>query len=409
LERQDPELKNFIINVINGTLTKLGDQLVSPQLVLTWLLEALGVSASIIGALVPVRKSFALVPQLIVSGRMRTAKIRKYFWMTGAIAFGVFIGLIAPAVSLFSESSNIGWIVLGLLSLASLSRGVSSIAFKEVVGKTISSGKRGRLLALRATSGGLLALLAGILLRYYLGSEQAIMPFYYLIGAGALVWVLGGLLVGLIKEEESAPDEARYPLDEIKAGYKLLKENKGLRRFVWVRCLFIIVQLSTPFYVLYARQYISQDFGNLAFFVIIVNLAKVLSSPLWGRFSDRSSRTGMMLGGGLAVLVGILAFGVDLLPPNYQNVYVLGGLLLLLGFSQSGIRLGRKTYLLDVSPEDERPLFAAVTNLIVGTLTFLSGGLGIIVDIFNVQVLILFITIIPIFGIFLTYILPEAR
>ena len=329
--------------------------------------------------------------------------------MAGAAAFGVFIGFIVPAVQLFSESADIGWIVLGLLGFASLARGVSSIAFKEIVGKTISSGKRGRLLAMRATSGGLLALLAGILLRYYLGSEQAITPFYYLIGAGALLWLVGGLLVGLTEEEESAPDEARHPFEEIKAGYRLLKKNKKLRRFVWVRSLFVFVQLSTPFYVLYARQYISQDFGNLAVFVIIVNLAKVLSSPFWGRFSDRSSRTGMMMGGALAVLVGILAFGVDLLPQSYQNVYLLGGLLLLLGFAQSGIRLGRKTYLLDAAPEDERPLFAAVTNLFVGTLTFLSSGLGIIVDLFNIQVLIMIIMIIPVFGILLTYSLPEAR
>jgi len=78
-EKKESEHKNFILIVVKGAFTKLGDQLVNPGLGLTWLMVASEVSASLIGAIVPVRRSFALLPQLIVSGRMREIKIRKYF------------------------------------------------------------------------------------------------------------------------------------------------------------------------------------------------------------------------------------------------------------------------------------------------------------------------------------------
>ena len=408
-EKKEGEQKNFILNVINGTLTKLGDQLVNPGLVLTWLMEALGVSASLIGALVPVRRSFALLPQLIISGRMRENKIRKYFWVTGAIGFGLFVGLMVPTIAAFSDFPWIGWAVLALLALASLSRGISSIAFKDIVGKTISLGRRGRLLGIRATSGGILALIAGILMRLYLASTTNLTIYYYLIGGGALLWVLGGFVVSFIVEEESIPDDARNPVEEIRAGYQLLRKNPDLRRFVWVRSLLNFVQLSTPYYVLLAREYISEEIGNLAIFIIVVNLANVLSSMVWGRYSDQSSRNAMVAGGSLAVVVGVLALGVDFLPETYRNVYVLAGIVLLLGFAQAGIRLGRKTYLIDIAPEDDRPLFAAVTNLIVGILTLLSGTLGIIVEVFNIQVLIVVVTLIPIAGIILGISLPQVE
>lgn len=407
-QNEEALAKNFSLNTINGTLTKLGDQLVSPGLVLAWLFGVLGISDALIGALVPIRKSFALVPQLFISGFMRKFKTRKWFWVAGAFSFGLGILLMIPAVLLLSESAAIGWVLLGLLGFASLSRGVSSVAFTDVVGKTILSGERGRLLAARATSGGLLALLAGLFLRLYSDVSSDIYPLLFLIGGGAFLWMVGSILVIFMIEPESDQENARNVLEEISAGYRLLKENVNLQKFVWARGFLLVAQLSTPFYVLYARQFIGAEFGNLAIFVIVISGAKVVSSPLWGGLSDQSSKKGMIYGGTLAVLVGILALSINLLPVVYQNVYILGGLLLLLGFAQAGIRLGRKTYFLDIAPEDERPLFSAVINLIIGILTLLSGLLGIIIDIFNIQILIAIVTIVPVLGVILSKSLTDT-
>ena len=69
--------KNFLLNTLNGMVTKLGEQLASPGLVLTWLLAAVGAPAFLAGLLVPVRRSIALLPQLAIAGQMRKYGRRK--------------------------------------------------------------------------------------------------------------------------------------------------------------------------------------------------------------------------------------------------------------------------------------------------------------------------------------------
>ena len=71
--------RNFLLNALNGTATKLAEQIASPGLVLPWFLAALGAPAALAGLLVPIRRGGALLPQLAVAGRIRRFKKRKWF------------------------------------------------------------------------------------------------------------------------------------------------------------------------------------------------------------------------------------------------------------------------------------------------------------------------------------------
>jgi hypothetical protein len=400
--------KNFVVNALNGTATKLGDQLASPSLVLPWLMAAMGAPAYLTGMLVPVRRSLALLPQLIVSGQMRRFDVRKWFWAAGDFFFALFLGLMVPAALLLPALSA-GIAIVVLLAFASIARGVASVSFKDVVGKTIPSGIRGRLLAARATSGGILAVLAGFAIRTYVGSSSSLTPYVVLVAAASILWFLGTFLVTLIQEAPGETDGGRNPLEEARAGFKLLKQVPGFRRFILARIFLLSVKLATPFYVLYARKYIGGEAGNLGIFVIVTGLANVFSSPFWGRFADRSSRTVMLLGGLLATVTGAFALGVSVLPGAWRNVYVFALILLLIGFAQAGIRLGRKTHLIDGAPSDQRPLYAAISNTVIGSATLLGGGLGLIADAYSIDVLIAVLVGLSILGTLATWWMPEAE
>ena len=62
--------RSFVLMLLSLTLTKLGDTLVSARLVLPWMLSTLGAHAIFISALVPLRESLALLPQLFVAHRL---------------------------------------------------------------------------------------------------------------------------------------------------------------------------------------------------------------------------------------------------------------------------------------------------------------------------------------------------
>ena len=66
---------NFMLNTLNGSFTKLAEQIASPSLVLPWLLSALGAPSSLSGFLVPVSRGGSLLPQRSISGRIRKFEV----------------------------------------------------------------------------------------------------------------------------------------------------------------------------------------------------------------------------------------------------------------------------------------------------------------------------------------------
>ena len=52
----------------------------------------------------------------------------------------------------------------------------------------------------------------------------------------------------------------------------------------------------------------------------------------------------------------------------------------LIALFHSGVRLGRKVYLVDMSNKTNRSEYVAVSNTIIGVVMLLGGGIGVIVD-----------------------------
>jgi hypothetical protein len=152
--------QNFFLQLGATVCTKIGDELASAKLVLPWLLAAAGAPAFFIGLLVPIRESLSLLPQLFVAAAIRAQAMRKWFWVGGSVAQGLCVmGMAAAALLL--EGAAAGWAVVGLLVLFSLARGVSSVAAKDVMGKTVSKTRRGTLTGYATAAAGLVTIAAG--------------------------------------------------------------------------------------------------------------------------------------------------------------------------------------------------------------------------------------------------------
>jgi hypothetical protein len=365
---------NFVLNALNGASTKLAEQLASPGLVLPWMLGAVGAPASLVGLLVPVRRAGSLLPQLAVAGRIRAYARRKWFWVGAGVVQAVALVAMIPPLLLLPPLPA-GLAVLAALAVFAVSSGVGSVAFKDVLAKTIPRGRRGRLLGVRATVGGLLAVGAAGALRFTMAQEESLLPYVILLASAAGLWLLGSLFFAAIQEVEGATEGGRNALEEARAGFHLLKAEPAFTRFVLARAFLLAAQLAAPFYALQAQQTAGVGAGNLALFVMAASLATVLSSPFWGRFSDASARR-VMVGGGVwtAITVG-LALSTELLDAGTLALGLFILVFLSSGFAVAGVRLGRKTYLVDGAPERQRPLMVAVANTLVGVMYALAEGL----------------------------------
>lgn len=398
---------NFLKNTISGFCSKLAEQLMSPSVTLPWILSLVGNSSGLSGMLVPLKNLGSLLPQLMVSGAIRKYPVRKYFWAIPAFVQGVMVILMGISL-LFLEGIDAGIAVVFLLLLFSIASGVSSVAFKDVMGKTIPKGKRGHLLAWRATGGGVLTLLFGLALYFYLKSSEPMAIILLLVGSAAVLWILAGVFFAWIKEGPGATGGGRTPIQEFKAGLQFLKEDQNLRNFVLARAFLMAIPLAQPFFVIIGKESTRAEFSGLGIFVIASGIAAMVSSPFWGRFADRSSRK-MMLGIALFGIVnccGVLGFMY--LQPASQNLYLFAPLILLNMMAHGGARLSRKTYLTDFAPEAERPLYIALSNTLIGVFTLLTAGIGFIAEWFNYEVLLLFFISMLLISMFWTYRLREV-
>ena len=69
-------------------------------------------------------------------------------------------GMAATAVLL--DGAAAGWATVTMLVVFSLARGLCSVSAKDVLGKTVSKSRRGRLMGWSAAAGGVLTLALGV-------------------------------------------------------------------------------------------------------------------------------------------------------------------------------------------------------------------------------------------------------
>jgi MFS family permease len=115
-------------------------------------------------------------------------------------------------------------------------------------------------------------------------------------------------------------------------------------------------------------------FGQLGALVLASAVAALVSSYVWGRLSDRSSRRVLQLsglaGGAVLALVVVLDFA------GLTRVWgVIPVTLFGLMIAYQGVRQGRSTHLVDMAGPDDRAAYTALSNTIVG-LVLLGAGAG---------------------------------
>jgi hypothetical protein len=398
--------RNLALNVANGACTKTAEQLAGPGVVLPLLLAGVGAPVGLAGALEPVRRGASLLPGLVASGRMRAFERRKGFWVWAGLVQAATLVVIAIAAAALSGGVA-GVVVLVMLAVFSLAGGIGSVAFGDVMGKTIVTRRRGRLLGLRAAAGGVITIAVGGTLAATLGSEAQRGTFVALLLASAALWVAGAWLFGLIREPAGATAGARTPLAEARAGATVLREVAGFRRFLIARALLAVTEVAVPFYVLAARE-AGVDASGLGAFLAASGVAAVVSNPIWGRVTDRSSeRTVMTAAGGLGVAAAVLAALLLVVDSGSEAAYA--AVVFVAVAAQEGVRLGRKAYLVTASPPSERPLYVALANTIMGVVMITLALLGVVAEVAGVPAAVGAVVGLSLLGVAATRWTPEPR
>ncbi len=371
--REQP--RNFLWQIFSQALSKIGDVLADTKVVLPWLLGAVGAPVFLIGLLVPIRESLALMPQMLIGGVIRRFPMRKGFWVASSVVEGLCVILMGVVAAMGLRGGAAGGAIVGLLVIFSLARGVASIAAKDTLGKTVSKGRRGRVSGYAATVSGIVAAAVGLYLAF---SPDDALPdgvLYAIIIAAGLFWFLAAAAFWMINEYPGATDGGRDIRDLLRDQAGLLLRDRELQKFLAARTLMISTALVGPVYVAIAQSAMGQTLDGLGWLVIASGLAGAVSSSVWGALADRSSRLTMALAAGLAGVLGIIVLAVMHFRPDVsESTFFYAAILFVLGVAHAGVRIGRKTHVVDLASGDRKAEYVALSNTIIGVLLLVIGA-----------------------------------
>ena len=393
-EACEDQPRNFFAYLAANVLNKISDELVSARLTLPWLFSVLGVPAVFVGFLVPIREAGVLLPQLLVAAYVRAMPKRKIVWLIGALLSALMLFLMA-VIAWQTSGVLAGWLILACLVLYSLARGLCSVSAKDVLGKTISKTRRGRLMGYSASLAGLATLAIGLLLQTDFVGQQNLQVLLIFIVIAGLLWLLAFLSFAAITEPAGSTEGGGNAIEEALRSLRLLVDDKTFQHYVISRALLLSVALVIPFYVLLVQQQLEGQLTLLGWLIIANGLASSLSAPLIGKLADRNSRNVMAGAAMLAGIVGVVTWYVSQYHSDWQvGIGSAVCVFFLITLAHGAVRLGRKVYLVDMANNDNRAQYVAVSNTVIGIAMLLAGSIGIIADIFNVQTAILILSLI---------------
>tara|TARA_R110002012_G_scaffold186821_1_gene353570 strand:- start:806 stop:2119 length:1314 start_codon:yes stop_codon:yes gene_type:complete len=401
--------RNFFLHLWASLGNKLADELSSARLVLPWLMGIIGAPVWMVGLLVPIREAGALLPQIFVAGFIRLKPKRKWVWVAGALIQAL-AALTLAVLALVASGSLGGALVLATLVLLSLARGLSSIATKDVLGKTIAKRRRGTLMGWSGSIAGCATLAAGAVLML-LDSQSSGYIVAILLAVAASGWLMNALAAARIKETSGAIEGGESGWSSLKQGLSLLKKDRTFLHFNLARALLLSSALALPYIALLGQDQSGTDLSGLGILIVVSGLAAMVASPVWGKRADQSSR-GVMRDAAIGTAICcLLGASLAWLPGGWaQSIWPYAVVYALLVIIHHGVRLGRKTYLVDMAGQDNRALYVALSNTLTGLLMLVVGGIiGALAQWFGSTVLLILLATTAAGAILSAHRLPEVE
>jgi len=376
----EEKIKNRRAHIISLSLTKLGDGLVDPKLVLSWLLTYLGAGAVWVGMLVPLREAGALLPQLFTAVRLRRYSIRKWWWVIGSVIQGFAVLAIALS-ALLLEGAFAGVSIVTSVAMFALARSVCSVSYKDVLGKTVDKEVRGTVTGTASSIAAFGVLLFGFALWFDWLAEPVL-----IIGAlflASILWFIAALQFTTLIENES--EVANISSGQAASLYiNYLRNDKELRKFIYTRALLTSTAIAPPFLILLAQSEVGNIVSQLGALVITSSFSTFVSGRIWGKLSDRSTRAVLAfsgLTGGFILLVAFFTAQTDLL----NTFWYLPLILFVLMTSYQGVRIARSIHLVNLATEETRATYTALSNTIIGIVLLGTSLFGVLAKFIGIQ------------------------
>ena len=352
--------KNNIKNVIHAFFLALAITIAEPSTILPLMVHHFSDSVIMVGIFASLLRGGAITVQLYAAFHAQAYKrvlpyLRKVFFFRWISWFSIglsifFIGDSNKPLTLFLIGSG--------LFFFSFSAGFGAIYFKELQAKLFSKKYRGKTMANRQVAGSIASIISGGVAGYVLNHYEAPLNYAYLFMVSSLFMVIGFVTFVTIEEpiKENVSVKEKHFKTFIKNATVTLKEDKRLQQQILAIFLSFSYFLSMPFVILNANSTFTLTGWMLGGFITVQMVGSILGSTfLWRKIHDYEK----MLS--LSFLFMIAAFVIALFA---NSVYVYAVIFLLFGIALDGFNIAGMNLVIEIAPEEKRPVYTALqTNI----------------------------------------------
>ncbi|HUF79960.1 MAG TPA: MFS transporter [Burkholderiales bacterium] len=364
-----------------GIFFQGGAAAVDPNTVVPALVHGLTDSALAVGAAAGIVRFGWLFPQLFVAYYAQRRARRLPFYMLGAFGRVACLAGVALLVWLASPGAFMVVSFFVLWTAYSFVSGIVAVPYNDIVARSIPSGERSRMLALRFFGGGLLALAVAALAHRLLEALSFSGGYAALLALGAAL-LFASAVFFVTAGEPAAPAEASPPgsfAAFLRQGVETVAQDRRFRLFLGAQWLSGAAAMALPFYILQTGR----SAQEVAFFLGAQTAGALLSNPLWGWWGDRSGKRELLeltaAAGVLAPLLALARIAADgrlaaVGLPYFSVLFVL------LGAVGNGSTIGYLGYLMEISPQERRPAYSGYFNVLVAPAALLAMAGGALVQ-----------------------------
>lgn len=362
-----------------GASFQAGSSAVDSATVVASLVNHLTGSVYAVGAANAVLRLGWLLPQLLVGFLAQRAQRRMPFYIVGAFGRASCLALIAVLLLAAGEPAStlvaVGF--LAIWTLYAFVSGIVAVPYNDIVGRSIPSGARSRMLAWRFFGGGILALLVAAIIHRLLATETPLFAYGLIFAmASALMFVSSCTFVSAGEPEASekttaaAADLGQF----IKEGLTVLRTDARFRLFLYTQWLGGATLMSLPFYIIGATN-VGLRLSDIGILLGAQTVGSLASNALWGRAGDRFGKLALLQAVGWLRLVPPLGAIVLLATtPGSMPGFALVAFVLLfgaLGALVNGMTIGYLGFLMEISPNEQRPAYSAYFNALASPAALL--------------------------------------
>lgn len=370
-----------------GASFQAGSSAVDSATIVASLVNHLTGSIYAVGAASAVLRLGWLVPQLVIGYLAQRSQRRMPYYVVGAFGRAGCLALIAVMLAV-SGGLGAGWVAGGFLALWTLYAfvsGIVAVPYNDIVGRSIPSGARSRLLAWRFFGGGILALGVAAVIHHLLATGS-----YFTAHALIFAMASGLMFVSSISFVSAGEPPASGAKDEEKRnfnqflhdGLATLKSDARFRLFLYTQWLGGATLMALPFFVV-AASGLGLGVADVGILLGAQTAGALTSNALWGYIGDRFGKLVLLQSVGAlrmvpplgALIIIVLAGGLS--PKEILIAFsVLFGAI---GALVNGMTIGYLGYLMEISPDEKRPAYSAYFNALASPaalLPLLGAAIG---------------------------------